>query len=189
MSESRPPPAFTGLVVHREPRYGCSLLIPEGWQRRELVSEHSSGVVFLPDPADEVTSFSFEGRDLGLEIGPDDLAALKSGFLAGLRKLPGCKLARHEAEAVGRLITMEARLTFREGAALRKRWTRLLYQGRVQVRLVAQGATPAEFDYWEPMFFQTMRTFRFADWWADVTGASWTETPFNEAAEDPQPPP
>ena len=187
MSDPRPPPAFTGLLVHREPRYGCSLLIPEGWQRRELVSEHGSGVVFLPDPADEVTSFSFEGRDLGLEVGPDDLAALRSGFLAGLRKLPGCKLAQHEAEAIGRLITMEARLTFRDGAARRKRWTRLLYQGRIQVRLVAQGATPAEFDYWEPMFFQSMRTFRFSDWWAEVTGAAWTETPFNEQAEgDPR---
>ena len=49
----------------------------------------------------------------------------------------------------------------------------------------AQGATPAEFDYWEPMFFETMRTFRFGDWWADVTGAAWTESPFNEAAEEP----
>ena len=175
MSESRPPPAFTGLVVHREPRYGCSLLIPEGWERRQLVSEHGTGVVFLPDAADEITSFSFEGRDLGVEVAPADLAAVKSGFLAGLRKLPGAKLEHPEAEAVGRLITMEARLTFHQDAALCcvKRWTRLLYQGQVQVRLVAQGSTAAEFDYWEPMFFEVMRTFRFADWSAEVTGVHW----------------
>lgn len=177
MSESRPPPAFTGLVVHREPGYGCSLLIPEGWERRELVSEHGTGVVFLPDAADETTSFSFEGRDLGVEVGRADLATLESGFLGGLRKLPGARLAHHEAEAIGRLITMEARLTFRQGAALRKRWIRLLYQGRVQVRLVAQGSSAAEFDYWEPMFFESMRTFRFADWWAEVTGVHWAKSP------------
>ena len=188
MSDSRPPPAFTGLLVHREPRYGCSMLIPEGWERRELESEHGSGAVFLPNPADELTSFSFEGRDLGVEVESGDLAALRSGFLAGLRKLPGHRISHHEADAIGRLITMEARLTFRTGGELRKRWTRLLYQGRVQARLVAQGASPAEFDYWEPMFFQMMRTFRFADWWAEVTGASWTETPFNEAAGASEPP-
>ena len=162
-------------------------MIPEGWERRELLSEHGTGVVFLPDAADEATSFSFEGRDLGLEVGRADLGALKSGFLAGLRKLPGCKLAHHESEAVGRLITMEARLTFRQNGALRQRWIRLLYQGRVQVRLVAQGSTATEFDYWEPMFFHTMRTFRFADWWAEVNGVDWAETLFNEAAGTPTP--
>jgi hypothetical protein len=182
MSEPRPPPAFTGLIVHREPRYGCSMLIPEGWERRELVSELGSGAVFLPNRSDDLTSFSFEGRDLGLEVQSGDLAALRFGFLAGLRKLPGARIAHHEADAIGRLITMEARLTFREEGSVRKRWTRLLYQGRVQARLVAQGASAAEFDYWEPMFFQTIRTFRFSDWWADVTGANWTETPFNEDA-------
>ena len=180
MGESRPPPAFTGLLVHREPRYGCSLLIPEGWERRELLSEHGSGVVFLPSPGDELTSFSFEGRDLGLEVGPSDLAALESGFLAGLRKLPGSRLGEHEAVAIGRLITMEARLTFRDGQARRKRWTRLLYQGRVQLRLVGQGSSPDEFDYWEPMFFQAMRTIRFGDWWADATGVEWADSPFDE---------
>ena len=186
---SKPRPAFTGLLVHREPRYGCSMLIPDGWERRELISQVGGGIVFLPDPADELTSFSFEGRDLGVEVEPGDLAALESGFLTGLRRLPGCRLGQHEAEAVGRLITMEARLTFRAGAALRKRWTRLLYQGRVQVRLVAQGATPAEFDYWEPMFFESMRTVRFGDWWAEVTGQSWLERSLRELEESAEPPP
>jgi hypothetical protein len=180
MSNGRPPPAFTGLVVHREPRYGCSLLLPDGWTKLELESEHGSGVVFLPDPADEATSFSLEGRDLGLKVGRRDLRALESGFLAGLRQLPGAELERHEAEAVGQLITMEARLTFREGEALRKRWVRLLYQGRVQLRLVGQGSSVEEFDYWEPMFFQAMRMVRFGDWWADATGREWAEAPFDE---------
>jgi hypothetical protein len=183
MSDTRPPPAFTALLVHREPRYGCSMLLSEGWTRRDLESEQGTGVVFLPVAEDERTSFSFEGRELGVEVEPDDLSVLEEGFLAGLRSLPEVTLESHEAEAVGKLITMEARLTFQEGGAPRKRWIRLLYQGQVQVRLIAQGATPGEFDYWEPMFFEAMRTFRFADWWGEVTGTAWADTAFNENAE------
>jgi hypothetical protein len=185
MSKGRPPPAFRGIAVHREPRYRCSLLIPEGWTALELESEHGSGVIFRPDPADEATSFSLEGRDLGLEVGRRDLTALKSGFLTGLRQMPGSEVEQHEAEAIGRLITMEARLTFRAGDAVRKRWVRLLYQGRVQVRLIAEGSSPEEFDYWEPMFYQAMRTIRFGDWWADATGVEWAESAFNEEESAP----
>jgi hypothetical protein len=32
------------------------------------------------------------------------------------------------------------------------------------VRLVAQGATVEQFDYWLPMFYEAMRTFQFGDW-------------------------
>jgi hypothetical protein len=35
------------------------------------------------------------------------------------------------------------------------------------------------------MFFEMMRTFRFADWSAELTGVHWAETPFNEAAGTP----
>jgi hypothetical protein len=187
MSKGRTPPAFTGLAVHREPRHRCSLLVPEGWTKLELESEHGSGTVFLPDPADEATSFSLEGRDLGLKVGRRDLAALRSGFLTGLGQLPGVELLAQEAEAIGRLITMEARLTFREGEATRKRWVRLLYQGRVQLRLIAQGASPDEFDHWEPMFYQCMRTIRFGDWWAEATGLEWLDSPFIEDEGTPGP--
>jgi hypothetical protein len=47
--------------------------------------------------------------------------------------------------------------------AARTRWVRLLYQGRTQVRLVAQGASAHVFGYWEPMFFEAMRTVHFGD--------------------------
>jgi hypothetical protein len=39
----------------------------------------------------------------------------------------------------------------------------LLYHGRTQVRLIAQGASAALFAYWEPMFFEAMRTVHFGD--------------------------
>ena len=54
--------------------------------------------------------------------------------------MPGCKIEQQEDTAIGALLTLEARLTYRDGDATRKRWVRLLYQGRTQVRLVAEGS-------------------------------------------------
>ena len=174
MPEPEARPAFTALDVYRNFEHRYSVLYPEGWQQLDLETEEGGqGVIFAPPPGDAATSFSVEARDLGMTVGEDDLPALRAGFLAGLRKAPKSRIEQQEEYAVGRLIGLEARQAFREGDVRRKRWVRLLYQGSTQVRLIAQGATAAEFDYWLPMFNQMMRTFRFGDWWAELTGQEW----------------
>ena len=182
MVESGPSPSFTGLVVHRDPDVGYSLLLPDGWHQFEL--EAGDGVFFAPMADDRLTGLEVAGRDLGTDVEPGDLAVIERGFLAGLRQLPGCQIESHEAEAISRLLTLEARLTFRDGDVVRKRWVRQLYQGRVQVRVVAQGATPEAFAHWEPMFTTMMRTIRFGDWWADVIGVEWAERAYKDLGED-----
>ena len=165
------PPSFTGLLLHREPRLGYSFFVPDGWHRQEIEGANdaeSMSVMYVPSLDDALTGFSAEGRDLGLEVTPEDFPALQAGFLSGLRKMHGSRLESHEGETIGPLITLEARHTFREGKVIRKRWVRLLYQRSLQIRLVAQGSTVEEFDYWLPMFFESMRTFRFGDWGIDV---------------------
>jgi hypothetical protein len=152
-------PSFTGLQVHYDEQFDFSVLIPVGWRR--LAIDPGVGDFYVPDPNDPLTGFAVEGRDLATEVKPGDLSAVRRGFLQGLRQLPDCKIESREAEAIGPLITLEARHTYREASTIRKRWARLLYQGRTQVRLIAQGATVEQFDYWEPMFFSTMRTVRF----------------------------
>ena len=173
MAEREEGPAFTSLEVYRNLEYRYSLLFPVGWHRLELASDEGEGVIFAPPPGDVATSFSVEARDLGTTVGEEDLPTLRKGFLAGLRQVSKARLQCQEEYAIGRLIGLEARQAFREGKVQRKRWVRLLYQGSTQVRLVAQGATVAEFDYWLPMFKQMMRTFRFGDWWAELTGQEW----------------
>jgi hypothetical protein len=168
-------------VVHRDPVIGYSLLIPEGWHRFDL--EAGDGVFFAPTPDDRETGLEVAGRDLGFDVQPDDLATIRRGFLAGLHQLADCQIESREDDSISRLLTLEARLTFREGERVRKRWVRQLYQGRVQVRVVAQGASPEAFAYWEPMFTTMMRTIRFGDWWADAIGVEWAERPFPEDEE------
>ena len=155
-------PAFTGLVVHHDPDFHFVLLVPDSWQRLDLRGS-SSGVFYAPDPKDLLTGLAIEAQDLGTPVQPADLPALKSGLLGGVRGLSGATIEQHDAEVVGELLTLEARFTFYDGVAARKRWVRLLYQGRTQVRLIAQGASTALFGYWEPMFFEAMRTVHFGD--------------------------
>jgi hypothetical protein len=173
MSQFDRPPALTSLVVHRDLTYRYSFLYPDGWYQTELLSEGGHGRIFSPLPGDTLTSLSVEARDLGTPVTTDDLPALRQGLLAGLHALPGAVVASHEDYAIGETIGLEAHHTYRAGGAVRRRWTRLLYQQRLQLRLIAQGETAAEFDYWLPHFTLLMRSVRFGDWWADVTGQSW----------------
>jgi hypothetical protein len=118
-------------------------------------------VFYAPDETDRLTGIAIDALDLGTPLSAGDLPALHRGMLAGLRRLASCRIEHHEAEAVGALLTLEARVTFREGDAIRKRWVRLLYRDRTQVRLIAQSASIEQFSYWEPMFFEAIRTIRF----------------------------
>lgn len=161
-------PSFTGLVAHRDLTFHYSFFVPDGWHQLVLDGNAENGVFYAPVLDDPLTGFSAEARDLETTITGADLPPLRAGFLSGLRKMPRSVIESHEAEVVGALITMEARHTYRDGDVTRKRWVRLLYQGSIQVRLIAQGATVEAFNYWLPMFYESMRTFRFGDWAAEV---------------------
>jgi hypothetical protein len=175
VTESATGPVFTGMVVHRDLKYRYSFLLAEGWYDYELESEGGRGRIFTPYPDDVVTSFSVEARDLGMKVSEEDLSVLRDGLENGLHQLPDLTIEKHEDYAIGDLIGLEYWFTFRdaESDTIRKRWLRLVYQGQIQVRLIAQGASPEQFEYWLPMFFQAMRTFQFADWWAQISGHSW----------------
>jgi hypothetical protein len=184
MSERGSGPAFTGLVVYRSREYRYSFFYPEGWHQFELESEGGQGIILAPTPDGVATSFSAEARDLGATVTSDDLPALRRGFLAGLRTMPGSRVEHQEHYVIGGLIGLEARHRYREEGQQRRRWVRLLYQETIQVRLIAQGATIEEFDYWLPAFTSMMRTFRFGDWWADVTGQEWLPSLLDADAGD-----
>jgi len=153
-------PAFTGLLVHHDTRFGFVVLVPDGWHRLSLTS-NSTGAFYAPDDDDLLTGLAIDAVDLGTRVKRGDLSALRSGFLAGLRSLSDAHIEFHESSAVGDLVSLEARVTFRDGDAIRARWVRLLYQGTTQLRLVAQAASVDLFHSWEPMFFEAMRTVRF----------------------------
>jgi len=184
MSVPEQGPIFTGLVVYRNVQHHYSFLYPDGWHQFEFDTEGGQGVILSPYPDDVTTSISTEARDLGITLTADDLPTLREGFLEGLQQLPGVVVEREESESVGTLLALDAWCSYDgdDGGARRKRWTRLYYQGQTQLRMIAQGATIAQYDYWLPMLNQAMRTLQFGDWWAEVTGQTWMSS-LNEYPE------
>jgi hypothetical protein len=170
-------PTYRGLLVYRHLGHRFSLLYPDGWEQEDIEEQAGGGVAFSPDPADPQTFVLVQSRRLGVRVRPDDLGTLREGFLDGLHALSGLAIESEEAQAVGALVDLQARHTYRDGDATRKRWIRVLYQGTVQLTLIAQGSTEDAFQYWLPMFNTVMHTVKFADWWADAIGKSWVRTP------------
>jgi hypothetical protein len=173
MTERPAVPSFTGLEIYRDLTYRYSLLYPMGWHQLELETTGGAGVILSPEPDDTANSFSIEARDLGVTVTPEDLETLREGFWEGIESLPDVTVLEEDDFGIGDTVSIEATVTYHDDDATRKRRVRLLYQGSTQVRLIAQGASPAEYDYWLPMFNQMMRTFQFADWWAEITGFAW----------------
>jgi hypothetical protein len=147
--------ASQGLALHEDRAWRFRFRYPAHWHRFTLL-ENRQGVLYAPDPADFATSFSVEAKDLGTRITRADVPDLRDGFLEGMRSLPECRLLMETSWAVGNLIGLEAQYTFREHGCLRKRWVRLLFEGQRQFHVVAQGASPGEYEYWLPMLSEAM---------------------------------
>jgi hypothetical protein len=148
--EPRQLPGQTALAIHRDPR-GLALLYPDWWQ----AYDSPDGKLFSPGNLD--TFISVEITPLGMSVTPEDLPELEKGFLTALRNMPSSELLEHRSFDTGLLLGLEARQRY-DG---KKRWIRLLYRGTAQVRLIAQGATEQEFDFWLPSFDPAMTSFVF----------------------------
>jgi hypothetical protein len=150
-------PAFRGLNWYRDRHF--SFFRPINWTRFEW-SDDRQGVLFGPSPDDPATLFAVDVKDLGLEVTSADLDDLMAGFISGIEQLPDNRIETQEKWVAGVVIGLEAKYTFREGEVVRKRWIRVLYQDTRQITVTAQGATVKDFDYWLPMFFEAMMTFK-----------------------------
>jgi hypothetical protein len=144
---------------------------PDVWFERDLDVEGGQGVIFTPDPEEVTTAISVEVRDLTTDVTAEDLPDLEKGFLKGLRSVPGSKLEQHEVFQSLYHIGVEAQQSFDAAGQRRRRWIRVLYNGRLQARLIAQAATVEEFDRLRPVFAPCMTTFLFGDLWPEPPGA------------------
>jgi hypothetical protein len=147
------------LTLHEDRTWGFRFRYPAVWHPFALL-ENRQGVLYGPDSVDFATSFSVEAKDLGTRITRADVPDLRDGFLEGVRALPECRLLMETSWALGDLIGLEAQYTFRERGCLRQRWVRLLFEGQRQFHVVAQGASPGEYEYWLPMLSEAMNSMQ-----------------------------
>ncbi len=151
-------PVWYGMKLYWHEEWDFSFWYALGWHEYEF-ADGRPGMILSPEEENPVNSFSVQPRELGIEVTKDDMPALTEGFVAGLMSLPEVNIESQEESAVGSLVMLDARLTFREGDVRRKRWVRLIYRGTRQYLLTGQGADEDEFRYWESMFFIPMDTF------------------------------
>ena len=139
-------PLPNALRAYRNREFGYSMPRPDTWFERKMDVEGGQGVIFTPDPESRTTAISVEVLSLGTEVTAQDLPDLDKAFLKGLRSVPGSRVERHAVFQSDYHIGVEAQQSFEAGGTRCRRWIRLLYKGPLQARLIAQGATVAEFN-------------------------------------------
>ncbi len=150
-------PAYTGMKMCPDHRGGYAVWMPSDWFEFKL-KPRQVGMLFSPYQDDLNTSFLVLKKKLKYSVTPDDVPTLREGFMNGIQALPGVEIESTDESLSSSINFFEARFTFLEGENRRKRWVRNLYWGNGQLILIAQGRTPEDFEYWLPMFFNTMLT-------------------------------
>jgi hypothetical protein len=158
-TEKQGNPRYTGMFMYIDPDKAFAIWLPTGWTKYEMKKGHH-GVIFSPYPDHYDTSFTAEFHRLKFSVTNDDLPLLQESFEEGINALPGVEVEEFIYTPTTAIIALEAKFTFLEGENRRKRWVRNLYWGNGQLVFIAQGATPKEYDYWLPMFYNTMVTFQ-----------------------------
>lgn len=152
-------PAYTGLTLHTDNEGGFAIWLPSDWHKVDLKRNHH-GWLFTPYADDFNTSVVVEKHRLKVSVTPEDMAVLRDAFNDAVQKLPGVEVESMEETLSNSVNIFEAHFTFLEGEARRKRWIRNIYWGDGQLVVTAQGRTPEDFDYWLPMFYNTMTTIQ-----------------------------
>lgn len=150
-------PAYVGVNLYHDDKGGYGVWVPSDWTQIKL-RRHHRGFLFSPYKDDINTSFLVEKRRLKVTVTAEDMDVLREGFHQGIMALPGVEIESQDESLTDTINFFEARFTFLEGENRRKRWVRNVYWGEGQLIMIAQGRTVEDFEYWLPMFFNTIMT-------------------------------
>lgn len=157
MPETQDSPLYHGMQQFRDQELGFACWLPDDWHRSNPQGGHPR-VVFSPYPDRIDTCFTAEKVKLDYSVTAADTPLLRQGFNDGLAALPGIDIESQEDIVTDKMMGLDTRFTFLEGGLRRKSWARIIYWDKSQLVLLAQGASPEEFQYWLPMFYNIMMT-------------------------------
>ena len=160
-SSPRPPrPIFVGVDTFSDVHGRFQFRFPTGWAQYEL-DGYPEGVMYSPYPHQKApkTFISGYAMPLEFEVQAEDMADLSVAVREGLQQFEGLNIEHEADDDLGNLLKFDRTFTFREGDAIRKRHTWILYVGTWQIVFAYQGESVEDFDYWLPMgntmFFHT----------------------------------
>lgn len=150
-------PVYRGIKGYRDKEGGFVVWIPDNWVSTKLNPGHH-GMLFSPYADDYNTSLLVEKHKLPYSVTEEDIPVLLAGFHEGMKALPGVEVEETSESLSSSINIFDARFSFLDGDVRRKRWVRNVYWGDGQLVIIAQGRTLEDFEYWLPMFFNTMTT-------------------------------
>ena len=150
-------PVYHGMRKFADIEGGYGVWLSSEWFFHEMTNGHR-GAIFTPYEEDLNTCFACEKVVLKYKTTQEDAQILREGFEEGVLSLPGVEVEKFDQSVTNTLMIFDAIFSFDEEGQRRKRWVRNVYWGEGQLILLAQGTTPEEFEYWRPMFFNTMLT-------------------------------
>jgi hypothetical protein len=152
-TSTRPPrPRFTGVDTFSDVHGRYQFRFPTDWARYEL-DGHPEGVMFSPYPNLESpkTFISAYAVPLEFDVVAEDLGDLAVAVHEGLQQFDGLNVEHEADDALSNLLKFDRTFTFREGEAVRKRHTWILYVGTWQIVFTYQGESVEDYEYWLPM--------------------------------------
>jgi hypothetical protein len=154
-------PGYRGIRTYRDPHGRFAFRYPLGWHQHELADDRD-GVLFSPQPQDPETWFAVWATRLQDAVKADDLAVLHEGVDEGLYQLPGVRVESSSETTFGNLIRFERIYTFQENGSTRRRKVWMMYVYKWAFALIAQGATPEEYEHWSMMLEDCFGAFNLA---------------------------
>ena len=160
-------PKYQGIRTYLDPHGRFTFRYPSDWHEHEL-ADGRDGVLYSPQPEAPETWFAVWSTRLQDIVQAGDLAVLREGVNEGLYQLPGVRVESASEDVLGNLIRFERIYTFEENGATRRRKVWMLYVYKWALALIAQGASPEEYDDWSMMLEDCFDDFDLAPtlWYA-----------------------
>jgi hypothetical protein len=150
-------PWYTGMYAHRDQENGYTLVVPTEWKQIPM-KKGLHGMMFSPYENEINTCIMTQKHKMRFKVKTSDLILLRDSFEQGIKDLPGAVIEKFDTSYSDTVNIFDATYTFLDGDVRRKRWTRNIYWGEAQLVVVAQGRTPEDFEFWLPMFYNSITT-------------------------------
>ena len=145
-------PKFTGVDTFSDVHGRYQFRFPTDWAKYELEG-YPEGVIFSPyaNQALPKTFISAYAAPMDFDVVAEDMVDLVSAVQEGLHQLNEVHIEEQSDAAYGNLLKFDRTFTFREGDAVRKRHTWIMYVANWQIVFAYQGESVEDYEYWLPM--------------------------------------